>query len=160
MDREKKPVSWVFRFVLVLIITLITFFLLYQGFLFLRAGDAAKWVIAVTAILWGVGGVAILYYLFNTLVELLPGEWTERLQPFVFVGPAIILLVWFLALPALRTLYLSFFGRFGPPELPLSMLFSDPAAYFAALRDGFVGLSNYTAVFTDRLMLGALRNNI
>lgn len=164
MDSEKKTdaksIFWVLRFGLALLITLVTLFFLYQGFLFLRAGDAPKGVIAVIAILWGVGGVAILYYLFNTLVELLPGEWTERLQPFVFVGPAIIMLVWFLALPALRTLYLSFFGRFGPPDLPLSLLFSDPSAYFAALRDAFVGFSNYTAVFTDRLMLGALRNNI
>jgi alpha-glucoside transport system permease protein len=157
---DDKPGAWLPRFAFVLVITLITLFFLYGGFLFLRAGAADKWVIAVVAILWGVGGVAILYYLFNKLVELLPGEWTERLQPFVFVGPAILMLVWFLALPALRTLYLSFFGRFGPPDLPLSMLFTDPAAYFSALSAEFVGFSNYTAVFTDRLMLGALQNNI
>ena len=47
-----------------------------------------------------------------------PGEWTRRLQPFVFVGPAMAMLIWFLALPALRTFCISLFGRNGPPSLP------------------------------------------
>ena len=115
---------------------------------------------ALAAIVWGVGGVALLYYLFNSLVELLPVRWTTRLQPFVFVGPGIALLIWFLALPALRTLYISLFGRNGPPSLPLTMLFAAPGEYFAALSTQFVGWNNFIAVFTDRLMLGALRNNI
>jgi alpha-glucoside transport system permease protein len=156
----KKAVLWLIRVGLAVLIPLIAFFVLYQGFLFLRAGDAPKGVIAVVAIVWGVGGVAILFYIFNWLVEKLSVEWTARLQPFVFVGPAVAMLVWFLALPALRTLYISLFGRDGPPALPLSMIFSAPGEYFSALAARFVGLSNYVAVFTDRLMLGAFRNNI
>jgi alpha-glucoside transport system permease protein len=152
--------AWILRFGSTVVILLIAFYLLYLGFLFLRAGDRPKWIMALVAILWGVGGVAILYTLFNNLVELLPLKWTTRLQPFVFVGPAIALLVWFLALPAVRTLYLSLFGRNGPPSVPLTMLFTAPREYFAALSAQFVGLNNYVAVFTDRLMLGALRNNI
>jgi len=87
-------------------------------------------------------------------------DWTARLQPFVFVGPALALLIWFLALPALRTFYISLFGRNGPPGLPVTMLFTSPNEYLTAVAAQFVGLSNYVAVFTDRLMLGALRNNI
>ena len=155
-----KVIAWFLRFGLTILIMVIAFYFLYQGFVFLRAGNAPKWVIALTAIVWGVGGVAFLYYIFNTLVELLPLEWTARLQPFVFVGPAIAMLVWFLALPAVRTLYISLFGRNGPPILPLSMLFTAPGAYFTALATQFSGFDNYIAVFTDRLMLGALRNNI
>lgn len=150
----------ILRFGLTVLLLFIALTFLVQGFLFLRAGDSPKWIIALVAILWGVGGVAILYYLFNSLVELLPPKWTTRLQPFVFVGPAIAMLIWFLALPALRTLYLSLFGRNGPPELPLAMLFTAPGEYFAALSTQFAGLSSYIAVFTDRLMLEALRNNI
>lgn len=163
---EKKPspgkraIAWILRIGLAILIPLIAFFFLYQGFLFLRAGNAPKWVIALVAIVWGVGGVALLYYFFNKLVESLSPEWTERLQPFVFVGPAIALLLWFLALPAVRTFYISLFGRNGPPALPVTMAFTNPAEYFAAVSAQFVGLSNYVAVFTDRLMLGALRNNI
>lgn len=155
-----KAVDWFLRFGLTILIMMVTFLFLYQGFLFLRAGNAPKWVIALAAIVWGVGGVAFLYYIFNALVELLSVEWTARLQPFVFVGPAIAMLLWFLALPALRTFYFSLFGRYGPPSLPLTMLFTAPNEYFAALLNQFSGLSNYVAVFTDRLMLGALRNNI
>ncbi len=163
---EKKPssgkrvIAWILRVGLAILIPLIAFFFLYEGFLFLRAGNAPKWVIALVAIVWGVGGVAILYYLFNKLVEMLSPEWTGRLQPFVFVGPAIAMLIWFLALPALRTFYISLFGKNGPPALPITMAFTNPAEYFTAVAAQFVGLSNYAAVFTDRLMLGALRNNI
>ncbi|MCX6072066.1 MAG: hypothetical protein NTU91_14635 [Chloroflexi bacterium] len=68
--------------------------------------------------------------------------------------------MWFLALLAVRTLYISLFGRNGPPTVALTMLFTAPREYFAALSTQSVGLNNYVAVFTDRLMLGALRNNI
>jgi alpha-glucoside transport system permease protein len=155
-----KAFASILRVGLGFLLIVITFFVLYQGFLFLRAGNAPKWVIAIVAIVWGVGGVAILYFLFNWLVEQFSLEWTARLQPFVFVGPAILMLLWFLALPVLRTFYISLFGRNGPAALPLSMLLTAPAAYFAGLGKEFVGLSNFGAVFTDRLMLGALRNNV
>jgi len=155
-----NPIARILRFGLTVLILLIAFYGLYLGFLFLREGDRPKWFMALAAIVWGVGGVALLYYLFNSLVELLPVKWTTRLQPLVFVGPGIALLIWFLALPALRTLYISLFGRNGPPTLPLTLLLSAPGEYFAALSTQFVGWNNYIAVFTDRLMLGALRNNI
>src|SRR5215208_1709164 len=148
--RSGKVIAWILRFGLAVLIPLIAFFFLYQGFLFLRAGDAPKWVIALVAIIWGAGGVAILYYIFNKLVEMLSPEWTARLQPFVFVGPAIALLLWFLALPALRTFYISLFGRNGPPALPVTMAFTNPGEYFPAISAQFVGLSNYMVVFTDR----------
>ncbi len=118
------------------------FFVLYQGFIFLRAGDAPKWVITIVAIIWGVGGVAVLYWIFNWIVESLSDAWTARLQPFVFVGPALAILTWFLALPAARTFYISLFDRDGP-EI-----------------GEFVGLANYAAILSDRLMGEAFRNNI
>ncbi len=155
-----RTITLIARVGMAILIPLIAFFILYEGFLFLRAGNASKWVITIVAIIWGVGGIAILYYVFNWLVEQLSPEWTARLQPFVFVGPAMAMLVWFLALPAIRTFYISLFGRNGPPSLPLSMLFTAPGEYFKALSTQFVGLSNYTSIFTDRLMLGAFRNNI
>ena len=65
--------------------------------------------------------------------------WTQRLQPLIFVGPAIIMLVWTLALPTVRTILLS-------------------------LQDAnsinFVGLQNYLGVFTDPGMLTVFRNNL
>lgn len=134
--------AFILRLGVAILIPAAAFFVLYQGFIFLRAGDAPKWVITVVAIIWGVGGVAVLYWIFNWIVESLSDAWTTRLQPFVFVGPALAILTWFLALPAARTFYISLFDRDGP-EI-----------------GEFVGLANYGAILTDRLMGEAFRNNI
>ncbi|MFQ5433708.1 MAG: carbohydrate ABC transporter permease, partial [Anaerolineae bacterium] len=130
----------------------IALYVLYRGLLSLRDSEAAREIIALVAIVWGVGGVAVLYWIFNNLVEKLPDEWTARLQPYVFVGPAMAILTWYLAFPTLRTFWISLFDRGGPPA-GLSLLEQ-------LNSDAFVGLGNYAAVFTERLMLEAFRNNI
>jgi alpha-glucoside transport system permease protein len=127
------------RLALALIVPVVTFIGLWQGFLFLRDSQAPKWIIAIVAILWGVGGAALLYYVSNWLVEQLPVRWVRTLQPFLFVGPALAILAWFLALPTVRTFYLSLFNR-------------DSAI--------FVGLQNYLQVLTDPNMLTVFRNNL
>jgi alpha-glucoside transport system permease protein len=164
---DKKPLStggkiiaFFARLALAIVIPLAAFFVLYQGFLFLRDSDAPKWVITIVAVVWGVGGVALLYWVFNWLVEQLPADWTARLQPFVFVGPAVAILIWYLTLPTVRNLWISFFGANGPPPVSLKMLFTNPAEFFSLIAASTVGLSNYVAVFTDRGMLEAFRNNI
>ena len=146
------------RIALPVAILVIAFVVMYLGFDFLRAGDAPKWLVAVVAIIWGVGGVAALYWIFNWIVERMGDEWQGRLQPFVFVGPAVAMLLWFLALPVLRTFWLSLFNRDGPPRNWLD--WGDLSGSFANLGTRFVGLDNYIAVFTDRLMLEAFRNNV
>ena len=142
-------VTFISRIALAILIPVIAFFVLYQGFIFLRAGNAPKWFITLVAIVWGVGGTAILYWIFNWLVEMLSDDWTARLQPFVFIGPAMAILSWYLALPALRTLWISLFSRDGPPAVPLSVLFTAPADYFAQLSTRFVGLDNYCLLYTS-----------
>lgn len=155
-DKNQSPgariLSFIGRVLLAIGIPLIAFFVLYQGFLFLRDSDAPRGLIVLVAIVWGVGGVALLYWVFNNLVEKLSDEWTSRLQPFVFVGPAIAILAWYLAIPTIRTFWISLFGRDGPDQ-SLSLLQQ-------LASDGFVGLSNYVAVFTERLMIEAFRNNL
>lgn len=127
------------RILVSLIVPVVTFIVLWQGFLFLRDSQAPRIVIVLVAILWGVGGVALLYAVSNWFVERLPIIWTQRLMPFVFVGPGLAILAWFLAIPALRTLWLSFMGPTG---------------------QGFVGINNYIFAFTDRIMLESFRNNL
>lgn len=117
----------------------ITFVVLWQGFLFLRDSHAPQLLLVAVAIVWGVGGVALLYFVSNWVVEQLPPAWTQRLQPFVFVGPALAILGWFLAIPTVRTLYLSFMD---------------------ANSFNYVGISNYIYAFTDRSMVEAFRNNL
>jgi len=145
-------IAWLGRIFLAIAIPLIAFFILYVGFIFLRDSKAERWVIASVAIVWGVGGVALLYWVFNGLVERLSDEWRQRLQPFVFVGPAVAILLWYLAFPVGRTFWLSLFGRDGPPR---------DATFLGALQsDAFVGLSNYVALFSERLLQEAIRNNL
>jgi alpha-glucoside transport system permease protein len=127
------------RILVSIFVPLVTFIVLWQGFLFLRDSQAPQLVLVLVAILWGVGGVALLFLVSNWVVEQLPGGWTQRLQPFVFVGPALAILGWFLAIPTVRTLYLSFMD---------------------ANSFNFIGIKNYVYAFTDRIMLEAFRNNL
>jgi alpha-glucoside transport system permease protein len=145
-------VAWLGRILIAVVIPLLAFAVIYYGFIFLRDSNAPKWVTAAVAIVWGVGGVALLYWVFNGIIERLPDAWTERLQPFVFVGPAIAILIWYLALPSLRTFYLSLFGRDGPP--------SGVGFFQSFASDAFVGFQNYVAIFSERLLTEALRNNL
>jgi alpha-glucoside transport system permease protein len=117
----------------------ITIFVLWQGFLFLRDSTAPKWSIAIIAILWGVGGIMALYFVTNWLIELLPRRMRDAVLPYLFVGPAMALLIWYLALPAVRTFWFSLLDRNSV---------------------NFVGLQNYLTVFTERFMLEAFRNNL
>jgi alpha-glucoside transport system permease protein len=147
-----RVLSFVGRVLLAAGIPLIAFYVLYVGFIFLRDSQAPRGIIALVAIVWGVGGVALLYWVFNSLVERLPDALRTRLLPFVFVGPGMAILAWYLAIPALRTFWISLFSRDGP-EAGLG--------FFRLLAsDSFVGLRNYLAVFTDQLMLQSFRNNL
>jgi len=156
--KSQSPSIWiriltiVGRILLAVGIPLIAFYVLYVGFIFLRDSDAPRELIALVAIVWGVGGVALLFWVFNGLVERLPEALRTRLLPFVFVGPAIAILAWYLTIPTLRTFWLSLFDRAGPPE---------GLGFFQLLGSGsFVGLRNYAAVFTEQLMLQSFRNNL
>jgi alpha-glucoside transport system permease protein len=63
------------------------------------------------------------------------------------------ILAWYLAIPTLRTFWISLFGRDGPPEgLNIIELVTS---------DAWVGLGNYVEVFNpDGLMFEAFRNNL
>ncbi|HNR47039.1 MAG TPA: sugar ABC transporter permease [Anaerolineaceae bacterium] len=137
------PLGWltstVGRVLISLFVPVLTFIVLWQGFIFLRETKANQLVVVAVAILWGVGGVTLLYIVANWLVEQLPEVWTRRLQPFVFVGPGLAILAWFLAIPTIRTLILSF---------------KDANSF------NWVWLENYIFAFTDRVILEAFRNNL
>ncbi len=115
---------------------------LYFGFgifIFLRDGQAPRPVMAAIAVLWGVGGIAGLYLLLHWLLSKLPRRWYRAGLPYLFVGPALVILAWYLFLPLLRSLHLS--------------LLNDTST-------AFVGLANYLFCFTDEEMLVAYRNNL
>ncbi len=141
--KSRGPLDWlvtnIVRILISLFVPIITFIGLYAGFIFLRDSSAPKGVVAIVAIIWGVGGVAALYLVSNWVVEKLNDEWRAKIQPFVFVGPAVAILFVYLLYPTVATLRLSFFDRNG---------------------EVFVGLQNYVEIFTNRNMFIAFRNNI
>jgi alpha-glucoside transport system permease protein len=127
------------RILIALFVPAVTFVVLWRVFIFLRDSNAPQWAIAIVAILWGVGGVALLFLLANAFIEQLPARWKTRLTPFVFVGPAIAILSWYLLIPTLRSVYSSLLN---------------------ANQTEFVGLDNYVYAFTSQPMLESFRNNL
>jgi alpha-glucoside transport system permease protein len=118
--------------------------LLTWGFFFVRDlqltnTDVPQLVVVLIAIIWGVGGVVLLFTSANFFVEQLPDKWIQRLQPFIFIGPAMLMLVWALVIPSIRTIIASFFNDTGA---------------------GFIGLKNFAYVFTNPAMLVVFRNNL
>ncbi|MCG8568747.1 MAG: sugar ABC transporter permease, partial [Spirochaetes bacterium] len=97
------------RIAVSVIVPFFTFIILWLGFSFLRDAGAPRSVNMVVAIIWGVGGVLLLYFVTNWLVQQLPKKWRHRFNPYVFVGPALIILGGYLVLPTLITLVYSFF---------------------------------------------------
>src|SRR5262245_27141848 len=63
----------------------------------------AKILLAVIALLVGVGGIWVLFIGVGALVSLLPPKWRDRILPWVFAGPALLLLGVFLVYPAAGT---------------------------------------------------------
>lgn len=137
------PFTWLLagvgRILVSLIVPVITFVFLWQGFLFLKNTEMSQLAMVAVAIIWGVGGVTMLFFATNWFVERLPGAWTARLQPFVFVGPGLAILAWYLAIPTIRTFVYSLYNATG--------------------RE-FVALDNYKFALTDRNMLEAFGNNL
>jgi len=131
--------AWVVRVILSIFVPLVFFVVMRAVFIWLREGEANQLLIAVVAVVWGVGGTALLFIISNAIVEQLDLRWMQALQPFVFVGPALVILSWYLLMPVARSVQASFFD---------------------AATENFVGLENYVYVFTDRVMLQAFRNNV
>jgi len=94
---------------------------------------------ALIAIIGGIGGAMLLFWVLNKLAESLKGRWEDRIKPWMFAGPAILAIGVFLIYPAVVTLQYSF-----PNE--------DSTAY--------VGFKNYTALLTDPSFLQVLFNNL
>ena len=122
-----------------LFVPAVTFLVLWQGYLFLSRAKAPQLILVTVAIVWGVGGVALLYMVANWLVLKLPLSLSKIMQPFVFVGPAVAIMGWFLAIPVVRSLIASFRNNLGTE---------------------WVGLENYVFAFTDPRMLETFRNNM
>jgi alpha-glucoside transport system permease protein len=94
---------------------------------------------AVLAVIGGIGGAMIVFWLLNKLAESLKGKWEDRVKPWMFAGPAILAIAVYLIYPAIQTLQFSFANE-------------DSTAY--------VGFKNYQDLLTDSTFLLVLLNNL
>ncbi len=73
----------------------------------------AKLLLAAIALLVGVGGIWLLFTSASTIVERFPPKLRDRIIPWVFVAPALVLLTIYLLYPAVATVIRSFFDQKG-----------------------------------------------
>lgn len=67
-----------------------------------------KIINALLAIVGGVGGALVLFWVLNFIAERLPGKWEDRLKPYLYIAPALAAIGLFLIYPAIRTIVFSF----------------------------------------------------
>ena len=63
---------------------------------------------AIIAIIGGVAGAMVLYWLLNKIAERLPGKWEDRVKPFLYLLPALAAIGLYLIYPAIQTFVYSF----------------------------------------------------
>ncbi|HSJ71676.1 MAG TPA: sugar ABC transporter permease, partial [Acidimicrobiia bacterium] len=122
-----------------LVVPVVAFGVLYFAGTVLLDRDANRLVVVIMALIIGVLGVFALFYGMDWVVNRLPEKYQLYVRPFVFVGPALVLLTVFLVYPTIVTFKLSFQDADG---------------------QGFVGLDNYVEIFTDTATITALRNSV
>jgi alpha-glucoside transport system permease protein len=106
---------------------------------FLRERDANRILVMVVAIAAGVGGVFALFWGMDRMVSWLPDRLAEGVRPYVYIGPAMVMLSVFLLYPVINTVLLSFKDSIG--------------------RE-WVGLDNYEFLIQDDSMLRSIRNTL
>ena len=113
--------------------------ILGSGLVFLARTDLPKLLTALIAVLWVGGGLTGLYFALDKVCAHVGRRTARVLQPAMFVGPALLMIFYFLAFPTVRTVYASLFNHDG---------------------SAFVGLANYVRLFTEPFMLVTFRNNL
>ena len=104
------------------------------------AGVVLNGIVAIVA---GVGGVFLFFWAMNAVAERVGGRFEAIVKPWVFFGPALLVVTVFLVYPLLSTVRATFYGdRFVAGERP------------------FVGLDNYRRILTREETWVALSNNL
>ena len=125
----------------------------------------AKLLLAVIALLVGVGGIWLLFTSASTLVERLPAKLRDRIIPWVFIAPALVLLTVYLVYPAVATVIRSFFDQKGVFTLAnwtslgkgeFLEILRNNVIWLVVATAGSVGLGLLVAALFDRIRREAL----
>jgi alpha-glucoside transport system permease protein len=92
---------------------------------------------ALIAVIGGVAGAIVLYWLLNKLAELLPGRWEDRVKPYLYLLPALAAIGLYLVYPTIQTFVYSFANE---------------------RSTAFVGLDNYADLLTSPSFQNTLFN--
>lgn len=140
LEAQAPGISVIFKTVAYVLGLVATAFVLKWTFDFIQAKDTPRLMALLAALTVGVGGTWFFFALADHLIGLIPvRKVREALMPFIFVGPATLLLVVYLVYPTLQTIFMSFLD---------------------ARSQNFVGLENYIFIFTSPDMHVAFRNNL
>jgi alpha-glucoside transport system permease protein len=132
-----------------------------------RQGDQffAKILLALIALLVGVGGIWLLFTGASTIVERFPPNVRDRVLPWVFIAPAVALLGIYLVYPAVATVIRSFQDDKGALTLvnwsgltagPFLEIFRNNVLWLVVATFGSVALGLLTAALFDRIRREAL----
>ena len=118
---------WVLRILSALIVpaVLLLFFFTFE---FLQDPRTNKALQIAVAIVVGVGGVWLLFWAMDRLVSALPDRMAAGVRPFVFAGPALMILGFYLVYPTVDTIITSLRNADGSE---------------------FVGIDNFVRLFTE-----------
>jgi len=138
ISTSNSPQVWLLRVLSALIVpvVLVSFFFAFE---FLQRDDINKVVQVVMAVVVGVVGVWVLYWAMDRVTSAFPARVAASVRPFVFVGPAMVLLAFYLIYPAVNTFILSFQNSAG---------------------DEFVGFDNFARIFSESTYLVSIRNSV
>lgn len=96
---------------------------------------------AIFMVIWGVGWVSLFFTGANWIVEQFPSHITAIVQPYIFVGPAMLILIWALAMPTLRTMIYSFQDADGKKWIGLTDIIKTGADLSPAWIQGAIGVA-------------------
>ena len=97
---------------------------------------------ALQAVIAGIAITALVYWLMNKIIHLLPERIKKKVEPFVFIGPVLLLIGIFIVFPTLQSIRLSFMLE----EIDGSTT--------------FVGLQNYRDLIESEYFASMLINNL
>ena len=129
---------WALRIIsaLVVPVVIVGFFFAFD---FLKDEGTNKVVQVLVALVVGIVGVWALYWGMDNLTNLLSPRSAAGVRPFVYAGPAIVLLAFYLVYPAVNTTILSFKD---------------------ARSQNWIFLDNYVDIFTESQYLIGIRNSL
>jgi alpha-glucoside transport system permease protein len=119
-----------------ILVTLVAAWLVFD---WMRVTEANRAIVVMVALVLGVGGVFLLFFLLDRLVDGLPLKRQENVRPWMYVGPALLLLGVFLLYPAVNTILLSFQDQTGT---------------------SWIGFDNYVNIIQDPALLRSVRNTV